>query len=207
MRKPQSMKALEELGRVRLSENFFMRDFLYSEIANFYGMPNIPDDPDLAIAAGRRLCEECLEPLRARFGRLSIRSAFRSAEVNGFGNARRLNCGRNETNFAGHIWDRRDASGGMGATACIVVHAFLPYYAATGHWEALAWWIHDHLPYDELEFFPKLAAFNINWREHRRGRIYSFIPPRRGVLTKRGMENFEANHASEYADWLQELAQ
>jgi len=196
------MKALEELGRVRLSENFFMRDFLYSEIASFYGIPNVPDDPDLAIAAGRRLCEECLEPLRKRFGRISIRSAYRSSAVNRFGNEHDLNCGRNEGNFAGHIWDRRDAQGGMGATACIIVHALIPYYEATGRWEALAWWIHDHLPYDDLEFFPKFAAMNINWREFRRGRIYSFIPLRRGLLTKRGMDNFEGRHEAEYADWL-----
>ncbi len=202
MRKPQSMKALEELGRVRLSENFFMRDFLHSEIASFYGIPNIPDDPDLAIAAGRRLCEECLEPLRARFGRISIRSAFRSVAVNQFGNEHDLNCGRNESNFAGHIWDRRDARGGMGATACVIVHALIPWYEATGRWEALAWWIRDHLPYDDLEFFPRFAAVNINWREHRRGRIYSFIPPRRGLLTKPGMGNFEGTHEAEYAEWL-----
>ena len=63
MQKPRSMRALEELGRVRLSENFFMRDFLHSEIANFYGMQIVPDDPDLAIAAGTKLCEEALEPL------------------------------------------------------------------------------------------------------------------------------------------------
>ena len=67
MRKPASMKALETLGRVRLSEHFFMREMLYSEIANFHGIPNIPDDPDLAIAAGSRLCEELLEPLHATF--------------------------------------------------------------------------------------------------------------------------------------------
>ncbi len=90
----------------------------------------------------------------------------------------------------------------MGATACVIVHAFIPYYEATGHWEALAWWIHDHLPYDDLEFFPKFAALNINWREQRRGRIYSFIPPRRGVLTKAGMENFEGRHEGEYAAWV-----
>mgnify|MGYP003581915723 FL=1 len=29
---------LEELGRVRLSKNFFMRDFLYSEIAAWHGI-------------------------------------------------------------------------------------------------------------------------------------------------------------------------
>ncbi len=114
MRKPQSMRALEELGRVRLSENFFMRDFLHSEIASFYGMPNIPDDPDLAIMAGTKLCEEALEPLYRRFGRISIRSAYRSPEVNRFGNQHDLNCGNNESNFGGHIWDRRTARGGDG---------------------------------------------------------------------------------------------
>ena len=80
MRKPGSVKALEELGRVRLSENFFMRDFLYSEVANLYGIPNIPDDPELAIEAGRALCENLIEPLRTDFGRISIRSAFRNSE-------------------------------------------------------------------------------------------------------------------------------
>jgi len=205
MRKPQSMKGLEELGRVRLSENFFMRDFLYSEIASFYGIPNIPDDPDLAIAAGTRLCEECLEPLLTRFGRISIRSAYRSPQVNQFGNEHDLNCGRNDANYGGHIWDRRDATDGIGATACIIVHALIPWYEATGRWEALGWWIHDHLPYDELEFFPKYAAMNINWREHPKRRIHSFIPPRRGVLTKPGMENFEGSHEAEYAGWLATL--
>jgi len=43
--KSRTVRALEELGRVRLSPSFFMRDFLHSEIANFYGMPNMPDDP------------------------------------------------------------------------------------------------------------------------------------------------------------------
>ncbi|MGV8955994.1 MAG: hypothetical protein ACOH2M_33185, partial [Cypionkella sp.] len=85
MRKPQSVKALETLSRVRLSENFFMRDFLYSEIAVINGFRNLPDDPDLAVAAGTVLCETLLEPLQARFGRISVRSAYRSAEVNQFG--------------------------------------------------------------------------------------------------------------------------
>ena len=109
MKQPQSMRALEELGRVRLSKNFFMRDFLYSEIANFHRIQNFPDDPDLAIMAGRKLCEEALEPLMDRFGRISIRSAYRSPEVNRFGNQHNLNCGNNESNFGGHIWDRRTA--------------------------------------------------------------------------------------------------
>ncbi len=206
MRKPQSVKALEELGRVRLSPNFFLRDFLHSEIASFHGIPNIPDDPDLAIAAGQALCEQVLEPLVARFSRVSIRSAYRSSEVNGFGNAQGLNCASNAANYAGHIWDRRDAEGNMGATACIVVHAFIPYYEATGDWEALAWWVHDHLPYHDLEFFPRFAAFNVNWREHNVGRISSYIPPRRGLLTRRGLPNFSGNHAAAYAGWLRTLS-
>lgn len=37
---PKSIAALKELGRVRLSRSFLMRDFLYSEISNIYGIPN-----------------------------------------------------------------------------------------------------------------------------------------------------------------------
>jgi len=199
------MRALEELGRVRLSASFFMRDFLHSEIANFYGMQNIPDDPDLAIMAGRKLCEEALEPLCRRFGRISIRSGYRSPEVNGFGNAHKLNCASNESNFAGHIWDRRTAAGELGACATIVVHELLPWYERTGRWEAMAWWIHDNLPYDELEFFPRLAAFNYGHGDRQRRRIRSYIPPRRGWLTKLDMPNASGDHSTEYADWLRSL--
>ena len=112
-----SVSALEDLGRVRLSKSFFMRDFLYSEIANFHGIPNIPDDPDLAVAAGERLCQDLLEPLKATFGDVTIRSAYRSSEVNDFGNAQQregkkgYSCGSNEKNHAKHIWDRRDSRG------------------------------------------------------------------------------------------------
>jgi hypothetical protein len=77
MRKPMSVRSLEQFGRARLSSSFYMRDFLHSEIADLHGIPNIPDDPTLAIAAGRRLCEQLLEPLQATFGRLAIRSAYR----------------------------------------------------------------------------------------------------------------------------------
>ena len=58
-----------------------MRDFLFSEIAAIEGLSNLPDDPELAIAAGRGLCENLLEPLQATFGRIAIRSAYRSPEV------------------------------------------------------------------------------------------------------------------------------
>jgi hypothetical protein len=190
------MRALEELGRVRLSPNFFMREFLYSEIANFYGIPNIPDDPDLAITAGRRLCMELLETLQESFGALAIRSAYRSPAVNDFGNKHGLNCARNEADRAGHIWDQRDRQGRLGATACVVVPWFADRYADGADWRALAWWIHDHLPYHHLQFFPKLAAFNITWREEPERIISSYIAPR-GILTRPGM----ANHGGDHSEW------
>ena len=129
MRRPASVRSLETLGRVRLSRSFFMRDFLYSEIANFYGVPNVPEDPDQAIAAGGRLCEELLEPLQATFGRLAIRSAYRAPAVNALGNRMGLSCASNERNYGRHIWDRRDAEGCIGAMASVVVPWFADRYA------------------------------------------------------------------------------
>src|ERR1044072_8574864 len=92
VRKPQSVQSLTDLGRVRLSKTFFMRDMLHSEIAQVHGLLNAPNNPDLAIAAGKRLCEELLEPLQDEFGRIAIRSAYRSREVNALGNEKGYNC-------------------------------------------------------------------------------------------------------------------
>jgi hypothetical protein len=204
LRSPKSVEALEEFGRVELSRSFFMRDFLYSEISQIEGIPNIPDDPDLAIRVGKHLCQEILEPLQARFGRIAIRSAFRSCAVNARGteNGNQYRCANNKSNFAGHIWDRPDVNGHIGAMACIVVPAFLPYYRSTSHWQAMAWWVHDHIPaYSEMQFFPKLAAFNISWHEKPKKKIHSNAPPR-GVLTKPGMPNHPGTHEQEYFEFL-----
>ncbi len=159
-----------------------MRDFLYSEIANSYGISNIPDNPDVAIEVGQHLCQELLEPLNATFGRVAIRSAFRSASVNLVGNEKGHNCASNEKNFAGHIWDHLDANGKKGATACVVIPWFADRVANGMDWRAMAYWIHDHLPYSELEFFPKLAAFNITWHEQPKRKIRSYIEPK-GLLS------------------------
>jgi len=197
MKPPKSVSKLEDLGRVRLSPSFFMRDFLYSEIANLHGMSNIPEDPDLAIAAGTRLCEELLEPLNATFGRIAIRSAYRSASVNGFGNANGYPCASNEANYASHIWDRRDTAGRMGATACIVIPWFADRYESDQDWRPMAWWVHDHLPYSRMEFYPTRAAFNLTWREEPERRIDSYASPR-GCLTKPGMDNHAGDHSACY---------
>jgi hypothetical protein len=198
MNKPGTVKSLEELGRVRLSDSFFMRDFLYSEIANFYGISNIPENPDLAIEVGKHLCQELLEPLQATFGRISIRSAYRSAQVNQLGNEKGHNCGSNESNYAAHIWDVLDANGHKGAMACIVVNGYLDRYEQTQEWRSLAWWIHDHLPYSSLCFFPKLCAFNIGWHEAPVRSIYSYVPPHKGYLTQANMDNHTGDHSEWY---------
>ena len=154
MRAPASVRSLETLGRVRLSYSFFMRDFLHSEIADFYGVPNIPEDPDQAIAAGRRLCDELLEPLQAAFGRLAIRSAYRAPTVNALGNRLGLGCASNERNYGRHIWDRRDSEGCIGAMASVVVPWFADHYAAGVDWRAMAWWIHDPSPLQPAAILP-----------------------------------------------------
>lgn len=200
MKQPISIVALEQLGRVKLSETFYMRDFLFSEIAAMHGLSNVPEDPDVAIAAGKMLCETLLEPLQETFGRIAIRSSYRSPTVNKFGNDNKFNCARNEVNYAHHIWDRRDTEGRLGATACIVVPWFAKRYEAGADWRALAWYIHDHLPYHTQYFFPKLAALNLNWREQPEGRIDSYVAPR-GCLTKPGMDNHTGDHSDWYPDF------
>ena len=57
-----SYDQLDKLGRVPLSPNFYMRDFLYSEIAAWHQLRNVPDFPDRAIAAGSQLCKHLLLP-------------------------------------------------------------------------------------------------------------------------------------------------
>lgn len=199
MRSPKSVSKLDDLGRVRLSQNFFMRDFLYSEIANLHGIPNIPEDPDLAIEAGSRLCCDLLEPLNATFGRIAIRSAYRCPTVNEFGNQNGNSCASNEANYASHIWDRRDSAGRMGATACIVIPWFTDLYEAGRDWRAMAWWVHDHLPYSSMEFFKTRAAFNLTWREEPERRIDHYIP--KGCLTKPGMAGHDQSHGGWYGDF------
>jgi len=196
-----SFDKLEKLGREQLSKSFYMRDFLYSEISNFYGIPNLPEDYDLTIEVGKQLCETLLEPLQDRFGRVAIRSAYRSSVVNAEGNRRDHKCASNEKNYAGHIWDRKDNEGLKGATACIVIPWFAERYQAGADWRAMAWWIHDHLSYSEMEFFPTRAAFNINWHEKPKRKIYSYIPPHKGYLTKPGMDNHQGNHSDWYKDF------
>jgi len=184
MRKPTSVAGLDTLGRVRLSKHFFMRDMLHSEIAQVHGLTNVPDDPELAIEVGRRLCEELLEPIQERWGRITLRSAYRSREVNALGNRLQregkpgYSCASNEANAAAHIWDMLDAEGHKGATACIIVPDFADAHPAEGDWQVLAEWIDEHLDYGSRHFFPKLWAVNVQWHEKPKRRIDSYATPK-----------------------------
>lgn len=206
MRAIQSVADLTELGRVRLSPNFFMRDMLYSEVGNFHCVQNIPEDPELAIAAGRNLCRRILEPLRAKFGQVCVRSAYRSSTLNAFCHERYKAgdkaswCVDNESNYAEHIWDRRDSAGYLGATATVVIPSYLDFYSKTGRWQPLAWWIRDHIEhYAAAFFFSKLCAFNIRWYEGPSDQAIVYLdPPVRELLTKRGAPDFDGNHSAAY---------
>lgn len=190
----ETLEDLTALGRVRLSRNFFMREMLYSEVSNFHRVPNIPETPALAIEAGRNLCEHVLEPLCEAFGRIAIRSAYRSPTLNDYCHQRYLAgdkaawCTCNEANAAHHIWDRRDKTGFLGATATIVIPLYLDHYEKTGDWQSLAWWMHDHVPgFAEVQFFRHLCAFNIRWYEGPNVRSIGYLdPPHREELTRTG---------------------
>lgn len=214
MKRPISVKALEEFGRQQLSKHFFMRDFLYSEISQIEGIPNIPDHPDLAIEAGRHLCEQLLEPLHEQFGGIVIRSAYRAPAVNAKGaeNNNQYSCALNEKNHGSHIWDYPDDEGYLGATACIVVPALLPWYEERKDWTPLAWWIHDNLPYANQFWFPKLAAFNLRWSANPGalpGISTYVVNPHTGdkkPLVKDGVAVLEpAQRQSVVAEWLASL--
>ena len=191
MRKPVSMWSLETLGRVRLSKYFYMREFLYSEIGNMHRIQNIPDDPDLAIQRGRAFCTALLDPLEETFGRVAVRSGYRSAALNRFGNENRLNCARNSYPLECHIWDLPDVEV---AGASIVIPWFADQYEEGRDWRDLAYWLYDHLPFAEAWFFPKLCAFNLAWRARTPRRIDSYITPK-GTLVKAFQDPLETQEA------------
>ncbi|MFV0513397.1 MAG: hypothetical protein ACK5MY_07170 [Jhaorihella sp.] len=195
------MRALEELGRVRLSRHFYMRDFLYSEIGNLHRLPNIPDNPGLAIECGRALCETLLDPLEETFGRIAVRSGYRSAALNRYGNDNRLNCAHNDNPLESHIWDRGTGDARI-AGASVAIPWFADRYAQWRDWRDLAWWLHDHLEYSEIRFFPRLCAFNLVWRPRPLRRIDSYVAPR-GTLLAAGAEPGEplADRRVRYRDF------
>lgn len=202
MRRPRSFLALEDFGRKRLSRHFEMRNFLTTEIGNFFAKPNIPEDPELALYTGQALAEALLEPLVETFGPIDIRSGYRSPDLNHFGatEVRPQKCAQNSANYATHIWDMRDKKGRAGACVTVGIPWFAAQYNRGRDWRDLAWWLYDHLDFQEAYFFPKNAAFNLSWREdYRQQRILSYIRPK-GTLVKPGLAP-NPDRAERYSDF------
>ena len=66
---------------MKLTENFTMEEICLSSIARNYGIDNIPDD--IQSERLKRLCEEILQPIRNRYGKvIKITSGFRSEKLN-----------------------------------------------------------------------------------------------------------------------------
>lgn len=89
----------------------------------------------------------------------------------------------------------------MGAMACVVVPRFWDRFQAAGDWQKLAWWIHDHLPYSSLYFFPTYWAFNIGWHERPARTISSYTAPK-GLLTRPDMDNHVGSHEDDWREIL-----
>ena len=85
----------------------------------------------------------------------------------------------------------------MGATTCIVIPWFMDRYSSGADWRSLAYWIHDHLPYSELEFFDGqgMCSFNLSWHKNPKKRITSWLTPR--VLIREGEET------SGFTEWYE----
>lgn len=173
-------RALDEFGRIPLSKHFAMRQFLYSEISAVYGIPNVPDDLELALKTGSKLCEEILEPIVEMLGPIIVRSGYRSAALNAFGHQHRLRCASNEKNCAYHCWDRLDDNGHMGAAACIVIPSARDTLSFD-QIDELALQLHDALPYHRMTFFRQHACLNIGWHEAPRREIFTYWPKPRWI--------------------------
>lgn len=183
--KEPTVEDLESLGRERLSRNFYMREFLHSEVATKLNIVNYPDDVSVALDTGRRLCESVLEPLQAKFGRISIRSGFRSAALNAVCHDHGYNCVENRKAFGRHIWDFPSERFGYGAMACIVIPSVHDAVASGVLIEEFAYWVNSNISYCFMSVFQQQTAINICWSEKPSREIYSRIPPS-GLLYKRG---------------------
>jgi hypothetical protein len=175
-------RLLDRIGRVRLSEHFWFRDFLYSETSNAFGNPNVPTDVELAIYAGENLCQRILEPLWTEFGQIKIRSGYRSKTLNAFGHANGLNCADNRCNRAYHIWDQRDENGHAGAAACVVVPALIGKCNLFDEMKNLGLLVGARANFHRLVFFAADATFNIGWHEKPISSVYSYKVPRGWIV-------------------------
>lgn len=73
-----SPRELDCLSKIRLSQNFMMREFMYCASAAAGGFSNAPENSELVVAGARALCDKVLEPLLEKFGKFGITFAYQS---------------------------------------------------------------------------------------------------------------------------------
>ena len=95
----------ESLARIRLSQNFILRDFLFSTESASLVLSNYPEHPDLVVAAGRALCEKVLEPVLERFGRFAITFGYQCRHA--IERHKPISKGHCSRSSNPHQWDRQ----------------------------------------------------------------------------------------------------
>lgn len=100
----QEMYALmEELSLTRLSPNFIMREFLHSNYNSVAGICNYPEKPEVVIRAGKALCENILEPIIAKFGKIFITFGYQGRVGLNMADSTTKD---NPKSSSPHMWDR-----------------------------------------------------------------------------------------------------
>ena len=79
--KRSQIRQYDKWSKTRLSKNFILRDFLFSAECAVMGLGNLPEDPAMAVRAGRALCDKVLEPVLAHFGKFAITFGYQCREA------------------------------------------------------------------------------------------------------------------------------
>ena len=157
-----NLQDLEDFGRIRLSKSFLVRDFLYSEAADYFGMSNMPQKPDLMVTTGRELCRRILEPLTATFGPLHIRTGYLADEI----------CAITDQPNDPFQWDRAENGVGIGAGAEIVIPGLPEQLINQGAWRSMAYWFSEKLPIHQAIFSLERCTITVSWNSRPERAVY-----------------------------------
>ena len=106
---------------MKLSANFSLEEFLVSQTAERHGLDLTP--PPEVIENLRRLCESCLQPLRAAVKRpIFISSGYRSPELNSL-----IGGSKTSAHMQGNAADLRVGGANPFDTCELIVEMGLPY--------------------------------------------------------------------------------
>ena len=157
-----NLQDLEDFGRIRLSKSFLVRDFLYSEAADYFGMSNLPQKPDLMITTGRELCRRILEPLTATFGPLHIHTGYLADEI----------CAITDQPSDPFQWDRTEDNDGIGAGAEIFIPGLPEQLINQGAWRSIACWVSEKLPIHQAVFNLERRTITVSWNSRPGRAVY-----------------------------------